>query len=256
MSFQSELELNFDKNTLYSQLKSNLIKDIELKEHISSINIDSKFIYDVILQMMLIQKCHIKTLCGILYNNSNSSIQKIANDILTLIELDILDANENGYLYSNYEPDESEKKLIQQMQYPLPMVTEPKKLNYNYDSPYETYNKHVVMGDSINKHNDDVNLDHLNKLNKISLCINQKIFHHVTNTWKKNSNKQRKALDFFTQKENDVVSAIFIAGNKFYFSHGYDKRGRTYARGYHINYMGNQYQKSLIEFSIKEFIND
>ena len=36
----------------------------------------------------------------------------------------------------------------------------------------------------------------------------------------------------------------------------YDYRGRTYCEGYYLNYQGNDYCKSILEFANKELIND
>lgn len=38
-------------------------------------------------------------------------------------------------------------------------------------------------------------------------------------------------------------------------SHKYDRRGRTYAVGYHVNSQGTDYNKSVLELSRKEIIN-
>ena len=44
-------------------------------------------------------------------------------------------------------------------------------------------------------------------------------------------------------------------GNKFYFTHKVDKRGRLYCQGYHINYQSASYKKAMIELANKEIID-
>jgi DNA-directed RNA polymerase len=51
------------------------------------------------------------------------------------------------------------------------------------------------------------------------------------------------------------MDLMFTAGNRFYMTHKYDKRGRTYSQGYHINPQGNDWNKAVIEFADKEVIN-
>ena len=45
-----------------------------------------------------------------------------------------------------------------------------------------------------------------------------------------------------------------MAGNHFYLTHRYDKRGRTYAQGYYINPQGNEWNKAVLEFADKEIV--
>jgi DNA-directed RNA polymerase len=44
-------------------------------------------------------------------------------------------------------------------------------------------------------------------------------------------------------------------GNRFWLTHKYDKRGRTYCQGYHVSYQGNDYNKACIEFADGEPLN-
>jgi DNA-directed RNA polymerase len=43
-------------------------------------------------------------------------------------------------------------------------------------------------------------------------------------------------------------------GNRFYLTHRYDKRGRTYAQGYHVNTQGNCWNKAVIELADEEVV--
>jgi DNA-directed RNA polymerase len=45
-----------------------------------------------------------------------------------------------------------------------------------------------------------------------------------------------------------------MLGNEFYLTHRYDKRGRCYAQGYHVNPQGNDWNKAVIELAEKEVV--
>jgi hypothetical protein len=45
-------------------------------------------------------------------------------------------------------------------------------------------------------------------------------------------------------------------GNKFYFTHSYDFRGRIYANGYHLNYQGTPYDKASLDFNSSETLSE
>ena len=45
-------------------------------------------------------------------------------------------------------------------------------------------------------------------------------------------------------------------GNKFWFTHKYDKRGRIYCCGYQLNTQGNSYAKAQLELANKQLITN
>jgi hypothetical protein len=173
-------------------------------------------------------------------------------------KLDLIDIDLEGGIYSVLEPDDEELSWINNAMYPLPHIIEPKEVHNNWESPYITYNNNTILGSTQNRHDKDICLDHINRVNKIALQINTSMLSVAKNKWKtSDTNKDTyQSLKEFTKKEQDTINSIIVLSNKFYLSHGYDKRGRTYCRGYYINPMGNEYQKSLVELYDKEFIND
>jgi len=68
--------------------------------------------------------------------------------------------------------------------------------------------------------------------------------------------KRQRAFEKFDKTSRDVLDGLFTLGNEFYLTHKYDKRGRTYCQGYHVNIQGNDWNKSVIEFGEKEYVND
>ena len=57
------------------------------------------------------------------------------------------------------------------------------------------------------------------------------------------------------ERESMKVFAMLInEGNRFYLTHKYDKRGRTYCQGYHVSYQGNTYRKAILQLADKELV--
>jgi DNA-directed RNA polymerase len=47
---------------------------------------------------------------------------------------------------------------------------------------------------------------------------------------------------------------LAVADDRFYLTNKYDKRGRTYSQGYHVNPQGADWNKGVIELADKELI--
>jgi DNA-directed RNA polymerase len=66
--------------------------------------------------------------------------------------------------------------------------------------------------------------------------------------------KRAKALDKYDRSSKVVTKQVLSLGNEFYLTHKYDKRGRSYSQGYHINYQGNAWNKAVVCLADKEFV--
>jgi DNA-directed RNA polymerase len=67
---------------------------------------------------------------------------------------------------------------------------------------------------------------------------------------------RRKAFEKYDQSSKDVMHALMGIRDRFWLTHKYDRRGRTYCVGYHINYQGTSWNKAVVEFANKEELND
>jgi hypothetical protein len=254
---QSELEMMFDKNTLHKKLQNNILKIDSIKQSLDTIEDFKDTALFIMAQMLIFKTCKITTILGMILN-TDTSISEMLDLILTMSKLDLIDIDLEGGIYSVLEPDSEELDWINNAMYPLPHITEPKEVHNNWESPYLTYNNNTILGSTQNRHDKDICLDHINRVNKIPLQINISMLNVAKNKWKTSDTNRdtQRSLKEFTKKEQDVINSMIVLGNKFYLSHGYDKRGRTYSRGYYISPMGNEYQKSLIELYNGEIIND
>ena len=66
--------------------------------------------------------------------------------------------------------------------------------------------------------------------------------------------QQMQQRNFARYRYNSLftVKLCLLNGNNFSLNHKYDKRGRTYCQGYHVNYQGTPWNKAVVEFSHKE----
>jgi DNA-directed RNA polymerase len=58
----------------------------------------------------------------------------------------------------------------------------------------------------------------------------------------------------YDRTAKDVITALSIHTDGFYLTHKYDKRGRVYCQGYHINYQGAPWNKATIQLADKELV--
>src|SRR5690606_15354988 len=132
----------------------------------------------------------------------------------------------------------------------------PLPLKDNLSTGYLTGKASVILRD--NHHDGDVCLDHLNRMNSIQFSINQEVATNVKNHWKgldkKNEdetyndfNKRQKAFDKYSRVADHVINILMKAGNNLRLTTAYDKRGRTYCRGFHITYQGTDWNKAVLE---------
>jgi len=160
-------------------------------------------------------------------------------------------------------PAQMQEKLAS-LQYPIPMICKPRKLNCNKHDGYLTGSKSVLLK-GYNHHDDDVNLDLINRLNGIKFTLNHTVGNLIRNQWKDLDKKKPdefvdeyidRVASFLRYEENskEVMQLMAMSGDEFYFTHRYDKRGRVYCQGYHINYQGNSWNKAVVEFANKELV--
>ena len=64
--------------------------------------------------------------------------------------------------------------------------------------------------------------------------------------------KRRKQAEVFYEHSLKTMKMMMALGNEFWLTHKYDRRGRTYAVGYHINSQGTDYNKAVLELSKQE----
>ena len=261
---QKDLEYLFSKNQLIPRLKLEFSKPeagflVYLEEH----QIEREFGLGLLVQMAILKRANVPTLVGILRHHHKTA-QETMDAIKHAVEEGLLDWSANFKVFIvKYDIPPELKSEFDHFQFPLPMVVEPTKLECNTQSGYLLNQTSVIL--KHNHHEDDVCLDHLNRMNQIKLTINFDVVNMVKNKWK-NLDKPKTAEDWedyqtrvkafnkYDTTAHKVMSILVKYSDNFYLTHRYDKRGRVYSMGYHVNYQGNSWNKAVISFYNTEIV--
>lgn len=170
------------------------------------------------------------------------------------------------------------EERAQHAQFLPPMIVKPKKLRSNRQSGYMTVKgDSLILGGYHNHHDKNISLDVLNTQNRNAYEIDtdfissveevpsksvQEYFDECEENCDELSREEKRMLQM--EKENwehykyqcYLTYALMIHhGNKFYFQHKVDKRGRIYTYGYHLNPQGNEFKKATLNFAHKETVS-
>ena len=153
-------------------------------------------------------------------------------------------------LQSCIELNEEVLEDIAQYMYLPPMVSKPNFIDANHTSPWYTIKSDSnILGGFINHHIQDICLDVLNIQNSIQYVLDywfidnheHKFTSDLTGKERQEAERQHESMLKQTAKAVEV-----IAGRTVYIPNKYDKRGRLYSQGYHINPQGSEYKKAML----------
>lgn len=235
-----------ESETTVKRLKNNYIQAIKAMYKTTT------GIAAILLELNLNSEyCDISMLVGLTHKYFDNH-QQCADEISELVDMGLIEIR-NKHLYTDFYIDTSEiNKLI----YVAPLLHKVKHID-NHSNPYD----HSYLISNVKPvENLDLCLDHINRLSRIKLSINFTVAKNSKYTVKdkelsfSEQLKKNKALKNFIKDSEETFNYLAFSDNEFYMNHYYDKRGRTYAQGYHINYMGTEYQKACIELTDKEII--
>lgn len=186
---------------------------------------------------------------------------KMAGELLAVLcEADVWDIIKEDkfaslYIVSNYDLSEELRRYMMQAQYLPPMICPPNKVRSNYDSGYLTKRESMILGKG-NFHTGEICLDSINKFNQVPLTLNVELLTTLSETPKRDfkDGKQREQWMKFVNDSYRVYKELIQQGNEFYLTHRVDKRGRTYAQGYHVSTQGNSFRKAMIQFAEPELV--
>ncbi len=163
------------------------------------------------------------------------------------------DPNEMTILCKESLPKQLVSK-IRAYQVQWPMVTPPKKLKCNKDLGYYNLRTRpcIITHSDIE---DDVYLEHFDRLNSIPFKINEFVFNHCQNKQKPGSEQSTRQFEQFCKHQHEVAEWLMDNAEKFYMVWFGDTRGRSYCDGYFLSAQGNDYQKALIHPAIGEVLD-
>lgn len=256
-----------EKEMIKYQLKSTLREEFKDFEIDPSLN--KKFAIDLLGHLAIARRVDIPTLVGMFggyFSEEKDPYQACADELEKFINLGYATWDGNRVI-TNYLLSDDVIQKLELYQYPIPLVIKPKKVKANNQTGYWLVDKgSIILKDNFT--DDDICLDHINRMNQIPLSINTKVLASCKNKWKKldiikkkdesiKEHKERLAqFDKFNTTSRAIMDFLVEDGNVFYITHKYDKRGRTYTQGYHVQPQGTDYQKAVIEFANKEYIEE
>lgn len=264
---QINLEKIFAKNQLVKRIKQ-VFSEGGAGKLLDKAEIPEEFGLDLLAQMHLHKRVKVEVLVAILYHHfedqGKDPFQACADMLYKACDANLMgwSSPDQRFVVFHQMPDEVQQEL-DQFQYPLPMVVPPKLLTHNRQTGYLTIKGSLIL--KKNHHEDDIWLDHLNRLNQTKLSLNPRTVSMVRNQWR-NLDKQKddetfedfqkrvKAFEKFDRVSRDVIDSLMELGNEFYLTHKDDKRGRVYCQGYHVSYQSSDWNKAVIEFADKELV--
>lgn len=251
---QRNLEELFSKNQLLPVLRE-----------VFSEHTDDPFEIDVMVQIYLHKQADVETMVG-LFTPKYGEPEDVGEMLLAVCDKDLMDYDINTDKFSVvYEVTKNIQDMLDRYQYPLPMVVPPKKVTENYGTCGYYFNKSsMVLNGSPVFRDEDICLDHINRVNSVALTLNLDVIaspegEKLTPVRKpgelfKKFQKRKKQYEVFYDTSVEVMQGLMALGNEFYLTHKYDRRGRTYACGYHVNSQGTDYNKAVLELAKKEII--
>lgn len=132
------------------------------------------------------------------------------------------------------------------------LTEKPPEFTENYHSDFGS----MILGGRANHHDQDICLDHLNRMNSIELKLNRPFLrkYEEAPTYALDTQKKEDQWEHFIVNSYRAYIKLVRGGNRFYLNHKYDKRGRCYAEGYHVNTQGSSFKKAIIQLAQTELV--
>jgi len=234
-----------------------------MKEHY----IDPYFGFALLVQMVLHKRTTLSTLVGILrkhFEPAPNASQMAADMLLKAAEADLVDWDSQlRQFIIKFNISNDVQNEIDRYQFPLPMVVKPRHITENRETGYLLSRGSLILRK--NHHENDICLDHINRMNAVCFTLDADTAFMIRNQWrnldrpkegetKADYQKRVKAFNKYDRTSKDVIQKILSLGEEFYLTHKYDKRGRTYCQGYHINYQGTPWNKAVVQLADKEYV--
>ena len=262
---QLELERLYNKNQTISRIRKEFINcdSFDFQEYLRSRSIPLDFGIDFLVQMALHKRTTLPIMVGILHHHFDDP-QQTANMIYKAVVADLANWNPTTeQLIVNFTLSDEIQEELDRYQYPLPMVIKPRPVRTNKDTGYVLGSGSMILKN--NHHDEDICLDHINRVNAVRFTLDADTAVMIHNKWrnldkpkegesKAEFEQRKKAFEKYDRTARHVMKQISEISEEFYLTHKYDKRGRTYCQGYHINYQGAPWNKAVIHLANKEIV--
>jgi hypothetical protein len=263
---QIELEILYAKSQTYHAISS-AFKASGAEAQLAQLGHNVSFAMDLMVQIVLHKRTSVSTMVGLLrkhFEAEEKPAQACADAIYKACQDDLIDYDPvSDKLVLRWGISPELQAQIDQYQYPLPMIEPPQVVSKNKQTGYRTIPGSMILKN--NHHEGDLVLDHINRVNATPLALNNNVVAFVKNLWR-NLDKQKldetleefqlrkRAFEKYDRVSKDVIQGLLTMGSSFWLTHRYDKRGRSYCQGYHVNYQGNDWNKAVVEFAEPEVL--
>ena len=233
---------------------------------------EKAFLLDLLVRMSEFHRATPEQLIGALrhhFKDEKNPFQSCADELLKATDEDFVDLEWNDQIkefsfVQVYVPDLETEQALYLHKFPMPLIVKPRSLDSNNVSGYWSRScsrKFVILNGDSNQ--SDYNLEHLNRMNSIALTIDMDIVRHTVLDWKSHDKRKpgesyktfkmrQSAYKKYKEWSIEVIEALKLASDEIYLTHSYDKRGRCYVQGYHVNPQGASWNKAPLEFSHTE----
>jgi hypothetical protein len=265
---QMDLEELYNKNQTTKRLRQEFETDANV-EYLEAQEIPVPFAMDLLCQICLHKRASPEVMIGILHHHfedAENPFQACAEMLEKAVDHDLLDYDETlKILILKHDASPECWADLERYQFPLPHVVAPKPVRSNRDTGFYASSGSLLL--RRNHHEDDICLDHINRVNSTALTVDLGTAEMIQNKWKgldrrkpdeteEKYQKRLKAFQKYDRVSKDIVKSMALQGDTIWLTHRYDKRGRTYAHGYHINPQGNAWNKAVVQFANQERIKE
>lgn len=264
---QVELEQLFNKNQLLDRISREFTecRQFDFVAYLEQEEIPVRFGISLLVQMALHKRTTVSTLVGLLRNHIGGDAQETADLLVRCVNAQLVtwDPALQQFIVIFTIAEETQEE-IDRYQFPLPMVVPPRPIRDNMSTGYLLGRQSSVILNG-HHHENDVCLDHLNRVNAIRFSLDMQTAAMIKNQWRNLDRRKdgestadfqsrKRAFEKYDRVAKDVISQLTEFGNVHYMTHQYDKRGRTYCAGYHVNYQGTAWNKAVIQLADKELV--
>ena len=200
------------------------------------------------------------SLAPLLHNKLLDGI-RTASEILAVCEGKLYDLLAHNYennptgtlaIEPKLKPSIDVLSRIEEFMYIPPLVIAPKVWKSNRGGGLHTQEECCILGKH-NYHKNKQALDCLNILQDIEWELDPAIL-QLKEQPNKILNTSEKVIQFKIMRITSSRVYKEYVGIPFYFMWKFDKRGRMYSSGYHINFQSTDYKKALLSFVKQEVI--
>lgn len=241
---------------------------------------DEQVIENILFKMMCLiitspKGINAQALAGLVFNKVDFEMKerrlKLAEVFLMAVKsstfVKIEHKKDEIFFKPTIEIEKNTEAKIKSLGHPLPMLYAPKVKN-NKRIGFQTNSTSMISGGALKYHEEDICLDHFNRLNSTCYQVELRLglvvepqFDATPKIKDDGTYEEKWEIDErfagFQRMKYEIPQKVDIMnkmGNRFYIPHYADSRIRTYSKQYHFNYQGMKFIKGMVQFAHKEII--